>query len=189
VNFRLNILIPAAALLAVVFIWDRNLVMPLAFALSYSVLLLDFVVERFRIKSRHSIVVPRRKGRLRYLLFRGFLVFQGLVLVLSALATDYPFIPVWQNISLLAFSGILLMMAGLLRNKRYRLLLSRSTLTINEGARIDWNLREIQSVTIGRNRVQFHKSNTTQTVKFSETELDYPGLIGWRMKEILRQKQ
>jgi hypothetical protein len=184
-----RILFLSAAIPAAVFLWDRELVMPAVFGLAYFLLLADFMIERYRIVSKGRILVPKRKGRLWNLLLRGFLVFQGVVLVLSSLSADYPFIPSWKGISILTFTGILMVIAGLLRNKRYRLLITSRDITFNERPRGDWRLNDIRSVTVQRNRVIFSRSNSSREVLFSVKELDYPGLIGWRMKEILQRKR
>jgi hypothetical protein len=134
----------------------------------------------FRGKIKASLIrVPRRSGKLSYRIIRLFFIFQGLLLIISSPAAGIKLIsePLGQPLL-----GLLLVMAGIFRNPRYRLLISQDAITfLDRGARCVWKTKEIDSVTIGRNRVDFHKKDASRRVDFMETELDFP----IRIKQIM----
>jgi hypothetical protein len=181
---RIDLMLTVALLLTVIWIWDKSSLVPAIFLAAYSLIAFHFIHERIKIRSSFGVLVPPGKGRIKVLIIRLAVVMQGVILLTSGAVETAPFLE-FKGVDIKVFVGIFLMMAGLMRNKRYMFLLTAHTITFNDQKGwSEWKINEISSFSVRRNKIIFHKSNTSREIIFPDSGGDYPALISKKLKQI-----
>jgi hypothetical protein len=177
-------MISLALLLIILWIWDKSLMMPALFVIGYLLIIYIYIRERSKILSSFALLVPPGKGRIRVLIIRLAVVVQGVILLTSGAVEPAPLLE-FKGLDVKVFAGILLLMAGLMRNRRYLFLLSAYTITFNDRKGwSEWKIEDISSFSLRRNKIIFYKGDISREIMFSDSINDYPSLISKKLKQL-----
>jgi hypothetical protein len=184
---RYELLLVVGLAWVVVWFLNKTAMMPALFAGGYFLIGMNYFFESQKIKSSGSLLVPPHRGRIKVWVIRMALVFQGVILLTSGVTEIAPFLQ-YKGIDVKVFAGVLLMMAGLLRNKRYLFLITPVTITFNDqNGWAEWKIDEISSFSARRNKMIFRKGDSSREIILPDTGKDYPSLISKRLKQLWHQ--
>lgn len=185
---RYELMLGAVFMLVALWFLNRSLMMPAIFIAGYILIVYDYLLENIKIRSPRRLLVPQRKGRIFVLLIRGVLVLQGFIL-LSSGAGETDSVIDFRGIDVKVFAGILLMLAGLLRNRRYHFLLTPHSITFNDHLGwSEWKIKDISRFVIGKNSMVFYKGEISREIRFPDTGKDYSALISARLKQMWAER-
>ncbi len=174
----------AVIMLAALWFLNKSLMMPALFISGYVLIVYDYLLENIKIRSPRRLLIPQSKGRIMVLLIRGVLVLQGFIL-LSSGAGETDSVMDFRGVDVKVFAGILLMLAGLLRNRRYHFLLTQHSITFNDHhGWSEWKVKDISRFIIRKNTMVFYKGEISREIRFPDRGKDYPVLISRRLKQI-----
>lgn len=173
-----------AIMLTALWFLNKLLMMPAFFIAGYMLIVYDYLLENIKIRSPRSLLVPKKKGRVLVLLIRGVLVLQGFIL-LSSGAAETDSMMHYQGIDIKVFAGIFLMLAGLLRNRRYLFLLTQHSITFNDhNGWSEWKVKDLSRFVIQKESMVFYKGEVSRKIRFPDTGKEYPVLISKRLKQM-----
>lgn len=174
-------------LLTSVALWGNEWLLPSVSAILYLFLILEFIRERRRIKSAGRNIIFLEKGKVKTLIIRIALLVLGLVCIVSGVIIPGKYW-VFKGVDFVAFAGLALFLAGLLRNKKYSFLAGPQSLVLNdEKGWAEINYPEIEKFVMGDNLIEISTAKERRVVLLSENQNSLPELFDF-LKSRLGEK-